>query len=72
MPFRRIAAILLIGGVSLAASIPAMVPKAMAQNDARYEQLMRMLENQQRRIEDLEARLNAQQAVMPARRGKWA
>ncbi|MFN4311693.1 MAG: Lpg1974 family pore-forming outer membrane protein [Ferrovibrio sp.] len=63
MPFRRIAAILLIGGVSLAASIPAMVPKAMAQNDARYEQLMRMLENQQRRIEDLEARLNAQQAV---------
>lgn len=58
MSFRRIAAVFLIGGISLAAFVCAVAPAALAQSDARYEQLLRMLENQQRRIEDLETRLN--------------
>lgn len=62
MSFRH-PAVLLAGSLALALSLFAM-PSAIAQtSDARFDQLMRMLEVQQRRIDDLEARLAAREAA---------
>lgn len=62
MSFRHSAA-LLAGSFVLTLSLFA-APSAVAQtSDARLDQLMRMLEVQQRRIDDLEARLAAREAA---------
>lgn len=62
MSFRH-SARLLAGSLVLTLSLYA-APSAVAQSsDARLDQLMRMLEVQQRRIDDLEARLAAREAA---------
>ncbi|MFN4163081.1 MAG: Lpg1974 family pore-forming outer membrane protein [Ferrovibrio sp.] len=62
MPFRHPAA-LLAGSLVLALSLLAASPAIAQTSDARLDQLMRMLEVQQRRIDDLEARLAAREAA---------
>lgn len=68
MSFRH-SATLLAGSLVLTLSLYA-APSAVAQSsDARLDQLMRMLEVQQRRIDDLEARLAAREAIPVAPQG---
>lgn len=62
MSFRH-SATLLAGSFMLALGLLAVPPAVAQTSDARLDQLMRMLEVQQRRIDDLEARLAAREAV---------
>lgn len=55
----------LLAGLVLSAAFAAVPASAQVQSDPRIEQLMRMVEAQQRRIDELEQRLTTREAAMP-------